>query len=155
MSERRPNANAPTALTAAAVSLSAAAEGTSGRCFNVCFASRGGGGGGGVRTLWPVSTRALTVCHVAAGLSGLMRLREVLPDATGESTTGFAPPPADFALDPQTATLDLAGRIDLTSCLGSLGELACSAREASLGPCAPPPRPRLVIRRKSLLMSMT
>ena len=108
-----------------------------------------------MRTLWPVSTRALTVCHVAAvGLRGLMRLREALPNATGESTTGFAPPPADFALDPRTATLDLAGRIDLTSCLGSLGETACSAREASLGPCAPPP-PRLVIRRKSLLMSMT
>ena len=67
-----------------------------------------------MRTFRPVLTRARTLCqHVsAAGLGGPMRRREALPDATGKTATGFAPPRADFVFGPQTAALELAGGVD-------------------------------------------
>ena len=106
---------AVTALAAAAVSFSAG-EGRGSRFFNVRPTSCGDGGGG-VRTFRPVSTRALTVCHVAvAGLGGLMRLREALPNATGETATGVAPPP------PVRPTLPWVRKRRRTTWLGLLGE---------------------------------
>ena len=123
---REPRSNAAAAnaaanaLSAAAISL-AVGEGTSGRCFNVRTASRGGCGGG-LRTFRPVLTRARTLCqHVsAAGLGVPMPRREALPDATSETATGFAPPRADFVFSPQTAALELAGGIDLMGALRGL-----------------------------------